>query len=177
MATGYEFPEDRVQTSVLEESARTIRDMEWKNADMVHLARKYYPEEMVVLETVETCVHCRRQFRGMNNYGRWQCRYHPGRLGEDRQTWACCGASVNPRHPRFESAQVKGCLLCDHRATHMSWTDTDTRRLPEPIERLFRARPDAVWRRRRRDDLYHSYVEVYRAQSLDDRPTNVEEYE
>ncbi len=171
----YSYPEDRIEQNEDQQRKQTIRKQGLANMNVYELARAQYPEKMNGLEDWHTCIHCRARFQELNNLGRWQCRYHPGRLGPNRHAWKCCGASVDPRENQFESNQVKGCRLSDHCAETDGWTEWDTQRLPEAIFDLFNAHKDAVVQSMQHDDVFKSWVEVRRAQPLENDGNDEEE--
>ncbi len=163
----YSFPEDRIKEDKEQRHKQTARVQGLAEMNLHELARAQYPDIMKELEDWRTCIHCYAPFQELNNLGQWRCRYHPGRLGTDRHTWQCCGASLDPREDKFESNHVKGCLLSDHCVKTGGWTEWDTERLPEAIFELFNAHKDAVGQSMQHADVFKSWVEVHRAQPLE----------
>jgi hypothetical protein len=53
---------------------------------------------------VRECGVCAAAFTEASNMGRWECRWHPGRVDESARVWSCC------ERPRF----APGCRRADH---------------------------------------------------------------
>lgn len=114
MSKGYEWPEDReFDRRARQDEERRQRTMGVNEMDAAELTRVSYPALMDDLERWRQCSACHREFRELDNLGRWLCRYHPGTVDADG-VWDCCGRTVHPHQYTSERWVPRGCHRCDH---------------------------------------------------------------
>ncbi len=70
------------------------------------------------LQDVRKCVYCNAAYKLIDNFGTWQCSWHPQRT-DHQDIYLCCG----------REAPTNGCRPCDHSSVVTSkqgrWTESN----------------------------------------------------
>jgi len=121
-------------------------------------AEHYHQQALFVDTRVRLCTNCTDAgvfYKEVDNVGRLQCRFHPGRVGDDGR-YLCCTKLAGDRRERA----WRGCTPCDHTTLPSAqelasvegtqrWTDaTMYQTLPLHLLHRYRPRPELVVERR-----------------------------
>lgn len=76
------------------------------------------------------CKWCGRNYREIDNVGRWYCMQHRQELPTDGH-WPCCGKRAAPvtfaqRAGLYTEPELTGCTPSDHRAVRLPWQQMDS---------------------------------------------------
>lgn len=113
-------------------------------AQRIELIIRSYGPKLKDELMLEQCIRCSRLFRGIDNYGHWECWYHPGdwkaEAGANGPRWSCCNIYVNSDRGQVQ----KGCFRCDHSINHISPADPLVSKMPAMLLPVLKPLREAV---------------------------------